>query len=419
VSNYDLLVIGGGPAGMMAAARAGERGRRVLLLERGPSLGRKLLITAGGRCNVTNSAPLPEFLDAFGRQGGFLRDAMTRFGNAELLDWLHHRGVRTVAERKGRIFPESQQAATVLDALRAALQPGGVEVRLNQRVESLRIEQGNLRGVSVAAHSALRNPQSAIVCSSVLIATGGLSYPATGCTGDGYALARQAGHSIVEPYPAIIAFETAEPWPRNIQGTPIKNVSVVARHDGRKLAENFGEALWTHYGISGPAILDISGTVVLALRRGGAVTLELDLRPGETAESLDERLLHAIKKEGKKQISTVLAGWIAERTAAQLLQLAEVDPRKKMSQCSKSDRKRIVRLVKHLELRVRGHRPIEEAIVTGGGVPLGEVDPKRMESRLLKNLFFAGEVLDLAGPSGGYNLQAAFSTGYLVGESVG
>ena len=419
MSNYDLLVIGGGPAGMMAAARAGERGRRVLLLERGPSLGRKLLITAGGRCNVTNSAPLPEFLDAFGRQGGFLRDAMTRFGNAELLDWLHHRGVRTVAERKGRIFPESQQAATVLDALRAALQPGGVEVRLNQRVESLRIEQGNLRGVSVAAHSALRNPQSAIVCSSVLIATGGLSYPATGCTGDGYALARQAGHSIVEPYPAIIAFETAEPWPRNIQGTPIKNVSVVARHDGRKLAENFGEALWTHYGISGPAILDISGTVVLALRRGGAVTLELDLRPGETAESLDERLLHAIKKEGKKQISTVLAGWIAERTAAQLLQLAEVDPRKKMSQCSKSDRKRIVRLVKHLELRVRGHRPIEEAIVTGGGVPLGEVDPKRMESRLLKNLFFAGEVLDLAGPSGGYNLQAAFSTGYLVGESVG
>jgi predicted Rossmann fold flavoprotein len=410
--DYDLLVIGGGPAGMMAAARAGERGRRVLLLERGPSLGRKLLITAGGRCNVTNYAPLPEFLKAFGRQGGFLRDAMTRFGNAELLDWLHHRGVRTVAERKGRIFPESQQAATVLDALRAALLAGGVEVRLNQRVESLRIEQGNLRGVSAAAHSALDS-------SAVLIATGGLSYPATGCTGDGYALARQAGHSIVEPYPAIIAFETAESWPRNIQGTPIKNVSVIARHDGRKLAENFGEALWTHYGISGPAILDISGAVVLALRKGGAVTLELDLRPADTAESLDERLLHAIKKEGKKQISTVLAGWIAERSAAQLLQLAEVDPRKKMSQCSKSDRKRIVRLVKHLELRVRGHRPIEEAIVTGGGVPLSEVDPKRMESRLLKNLFFAGEVLDLAGPSGGYNLQAAFSTGYLVGESIG
>jgi predicted Rossmann fold flavoprotein len=412
VSDYDLLVIGGGPAGMMAAARAGERGRRVLLLERGPSLGRKLLITAGGRCNVTNSAPLPEFLDAFGRQGGFLRDAMTRFGNAELLDWLHNSGVRTVAERKGRIFPESQQAATVLDALRAALLAGGVEVRLNQRVESLRIEQGNLRGVSAAAHSALDS-------SAVLIATGGLSYPGTGCTGDGYALARQAGHSIVEPYPAIIAFETAESWPRNIQGTPIKNVSVIARHDGRKLAENFGEALWTHYGISGPAILDISGAVVLALRKGGAVTLELDLRPADTAESLDERLLHAIKKEGKKQISTVLAGWIAERSAAQLLQLAEVDPRKKMSQCSKSDRKRIVRLVKHLELRVRGHRPIEEAIVTGGGVPLSEVDPKRMESRLLKNLFFAGEVLDLAGPSGGYNLQAAFSTGYLVGESIG
>ena len=416
MSNYELLVIGGGPAGMMAAARAGERGRRVLLLERGPSLGRKLLITAGGRCNVTNSAPLPEFLKAFGRQGGFLRDAMTRFGNAELLEWLHNSGVRTIAERKGRIFPESQQAATVLDALRAAMQAGAVEVRLNQRVESLRIEQGNLSGVFAAAPSGA--PRSAIASAGVLIATGGLSYPATGATGDGYALARQAGHSIVEPYPAIVAFETAESWPRNIQGTPIKNVSVIARHDGRKLAENFGEALWTHYGISGPAILDISGAVVLALRKGGAVTLELDLRPGDTAESLDERLLHAIKKEGKKQISTVLGGWIAERTAAQLLQLAEVDPRKKMSQCSKSDRKRIVRLVKHLELHVRRPRPIEEAIVTGGGVPLSEVDPKRMESRLLKGLFFAGEVLDLAGPSGGYNLQAAFSTGYLVGETA-
>ncbi len=418
---YDLVVIGGGPAGMMAAARAGERGRRVLLLERGPSLGRKLLITAGGRCNVTNSAPLPEFLNAFGRQGGFLRDAMTRFGNVELLEWLHHSGVRTVEERKGRVFPESQQAAVVLEALRTALQAAAVEVRLNQRVESLRIEQGNLSGVSVAppsAQSAFRNLQSAIESRAVLIATGGLSYPATGSTGDGYALARQAGHSVIAPYPAIVAFETVETWPKIIQGTPIKNVSVIARHEGRKLAENFGEALWTHYGISGPAILDISGTIVLALRKGGAVTLELDLRPADTEDSLDERLLYAIKKEGKKQISTVLDGWIAERTAAQLLQLAGIDARKKMSQCSKSDRKRIVRLVKHLELHVRGHRPIEEAIVTGGGVPLNEVDPKRMESRLLKGLHFAGEVLDLAGPSGGYNLQAAFSTGYLVGETA-
>jgi hypothetical protein len=440
VSSYELLVIGGGPAGMMAAARAGERGRRVLLLERGPSLGRKLLITAGGRCNVTNSAPLPEFLQVFGRQGGFLRDAMTRFGSAELLEWLHARGVRTVAERKGRIFPESQQAVTVLDALRAAMQAGGVEVRLNQRVQSLWIERGNLSGVFTKApsarrqarspeqeantreqtpHSALSPQHSPIGAAAVLIATGGLSYPATGATGDGYALARQAGHSIVEPYPAIIAFETVESWPRNIQGTPIKNLSVVARHDGSKLAENFGEALWTHYGISGPAILDISSAVVLALRKGGAVTFELDLRPADTEESLDERLLHAIKKEGKKEISSVLAGWIAERTAVQLLQLAEVDPRKKMSQCSKSDRKRIVRLVKRIELHVRRPRPIEEAIVTGGGVTLSEVDPKRMESRLLKGLYFAGEVLDLAGPSGGYNLQAAFSTGYLVGESVG
>ena len=427
---YDLIVVGGGPAGMMAAGRAAEIShRRVLLLERGPSVGRKLLITAGGRCNVTNTAPLEEFLRAFGRQGGFLRDALTRFGNAELLEWLHARGVKTVEERKGRVFPESQQSADILRLLQDYMNAGGVEVRLRERVESLWIENGALLGVYVAhppsgvirespAEGGWATPKLCYRAPAVLIATGGLSYPATGCAGDGYALARQAGHTIVEPYPAIVAFETAESWPKNIQGTPIKNVSIVARHDGRKVAENFGEALWTHYGLSGPAVLDISGPIVLALRRGSKVTLELDLRPADTEEELDERLLHAIKKEGKKQISTVLGGWIAERTAAQLLQLAEIDPRKKMSQCSKSDRRRIVRLVKHLELRIRGHRPIEEAIVTGGGVSLSEVDPKRMESRLLKGLFFAGELLDLAGPSGGYNLQAAFSTGRLAGESI-
>lgn len=406
----DLIVVGGGPAGMMAAGRAAERGRRVRLLERGPALGRKLLMTATGRCNVTNSAPLTEFLDAFGRQGGFLRDSLAGFGNTELLDWLHVRGIETVEERKGRVFPATQDARTILHALTGYLAQGGAEVRLNERVVRLRIEDGAVTGVETAAE-AHRAP-------NVLIATGGLSYPATGSTGDGYELARQAGHTLVDTYPAIIGLETAEDWPQRIQGTPIKNVSIRVRQENARLTETFGEALWTHYGLSGPAVFDISRDVVLALRKAGAVTLELDLRPNDTEDALHERLLYAIKKDGKKQVDTVVSDWAPGRTATLLVELAGVDPKKKMNQCSKSDRKRIVRLIKRLDLHVRRPRPVAEAIVTGGGVALHEIDPRRMESRLCKGLFFAGEILDLAGPTGGYNLQEAFSTGRRVAESV-
>lgn len=408
---FDFIVVGGGPAGMMAAGRAGERGKRVLLLERGPALGRKLLITATGRCNVTNSAPVDDLMKAFGRQGGFLRDAFSVFNNQDLLDWLHSRGVKTVEERKGRVFPESQKAETVLNALKEYLRAGHVDVQLNQRVKALRIEAGVLHGVETENNVFHEAP-------NCLIATGGMSYPGTGSSGDGYTLARQAGHTIVPPWPAIVAFETSERWPARIQGTPIKNVRVIAYSGDRKIAENFGEGLWTHYGISGPVILDMSRDIVPTLGKDVPVRLELDLRPGDTEEALDERLLFSIKKEGKKQIDSVVGNWIAQRAATALLTTHEVDPRKKMCQCGKSDRRKIVRLIKHLEVHVTRPRPIEEAIVTGGGVALGEVNSKRMESRLVKGLFFAGEVLDLAGPSGGYNLQAAFSTGWLAGESV-
>jgi len=393
----------------MAAGRAAERGRRVLLLEKGSALGRKLLITAGGRCNVTNSAPLPEFLKTFGRQGEFLRDAFKGFSNLELLAWLHARKIETIEERKGRVFPASQDARVILRALLDFMASAGVEVQVQRPVEKLWIEGGALRGVEAGGR--IESPR-------VLLATGGLSYPATGSTGDGYALAREAGHSIAPTFPAVVAFETVETWPREIQGTPIKNVHLRATSGERKIAEIFGEALWTHYGISGPAVLDISREIVPMLAAGDPVTLRLDLRPNDTEEALDERLLFAIKKDGKKQVLSVLGDWVAARTAVALLRLCEVDPKKKMNQVGKSDRKRIVRIVKRLELHLARPRPIEEAIVTGGGVALSEVDPRRMESRLLKGLHFAGELLDLAGPSGGYNLQAAFSTGYLVGDVV-
>ena len=278
---------------------------------------------------------------------------------------------------------------------------------------SLTIENGKVVGVASRGRK-WRAP-------SVLIATGGLSYPATGCTGDGYDLARQAGHTVVPTYPAIVALETKEPWPGRVQGTPIKNVLIrvrVPRAQERRITETFGEALWTHYGISGPAIFDISREVVLALRAGQEVVLELDLRPSDSEEALDRRLLEAIKGRGGNQVATVLSDWVALRAATLLLKLNGIEPRKKMNQCSRSDRRRIVKFLKHLELRVAGPRPIQEAIVTGGGVSLEEVDPQRMESRLVRGLFFAGEVLDIDGPSGGFNLQAAFSTGWLSGQSI-
>ena len=411
MATADLIVVGGGPAGMMAAGRAAERGRRALLLERGPTPGRKLLLTATGRCNITNSAPVPEFLAAFGRHGGFLRPALTRFGASELLGWLHRSGVPTVEERKGRVFPASQSARSILDALLQYLAAGPVTLACEQRVESLWLDQGRLRGVIVGGrqHAA----------AAVVLATGGLSYPGTGSTGDGYTLARQAGHSIVETFPALVALETEEAWPESAQGTPIKNVRITARCPDGAMAEVYGEALWTHFGLSGPGILEISRPVVLARRAGQPVTLELDLRPHDPPAALQERLLHAIKRQGKAQIGTIVAGWVAQRTAQIVLRLAGVEPGTRMNQCSRSERRRIVETVKRLTLHVARPRPIREAVVTGGGVALAEVDASTMASRLLPGLYFAGELLDLDGPSGGFNLQAAFSTGYLAGDSIG
>jgi hypothetical protein len=315
-----------------------------------------------------------------------------------------------------------------------------VDVQCDARATRLAIENGRVAGVGVS--NRIHRGRN------VLIATGGLSYPATGSTGDGYDLAGQAGHSIIAPFPSLVALETEEEWPRKIQGTPIKNVSISAtakmgtvplsvavrdcphfppdrpaatnerRGARRKIADVFGEALWTHYGISGPAILDISRRIVLELRDGSKVELELDLRPSDTEEKLDEKLLHAIKKKGNVLVRSIIADWVPDRTAAVLLELAEIDPHKKMNQCSRSDRKRLVQTVKHLCLHVTRPRPIEESIVTGGGIALTEVNAKTIESRLVNGLYFAGELLDLDAPSGGYNLQAAFSTGYLVGESV-
>jgi len=262
-------------------------------------------------------------------------------------------------------------------------------------------------------------PRQIVRSGSVLIATGGLSYPATGSTGDGYELARQAGHSIVPTYPAVGGLESVEVWPRELQGTPTGEIAITAISGTRRvLARASGQCVWTHYGISGPAVLDVSEAAVRALRAGDEVSLELDLLPGISEREFADELLRACSGRGRQKIETVLSSWVPRRTAAALMEQGGAPPGKKMSQCSRKERERLAALVKRLRLRVARPRPIEEATVTGGGAALNEVDPRRMESRLVRGLHFAGEVLDLQGPCGGYNLQAAFAAGWLAAEAI-
>jgi predicted Rossmann fold flavoprotein len=317
--------------------------------------------------------------------------------------------VETVVENKGRVFPKSQKADSVLKALETYMRDFQVEIQTNTHVLRLESENNHVKGVETNYGN--------IFGHNVLIATGGLSYPATGSTGDGYKLASSAGHSIYPTYPAIIAFESEETWVKSLQGTPIKNVNISAYQLNKKIAEHFGEALFTHYGISGPAILDMSKQLVECLPNG-FIQIHIDFKPNRSTEELDSILLNQIKRQGGKAVKSCLTIFVPEKLAPILLGLCNIEPHKKASQITTPERRKILKQLKGLHLTLLRHRPIEEAIVTAGGVNLDEVDAKTMESKLLKGLYFAGETLDIDGPTGGFNLQAAFSTGYLAGNSV-
>lgn len=406
---YDFIVIGGGPAGMMAAGRAGERGKKVTLLEKKEHLGKKLLMCATGRCNVTNTASLDVFIKAYGRGGHFLRTALETFDNEKLRSFLLSYGVETVVENKGRVFPKSQKADSILKVLETYMHDHQVKIQTNSQVLRLKLEGNCVSGVETN--------NGKIFGRNVLVATGGLSYPVTGSTGDGYILASAAGHTILATYPAIIAIETLETWVKSLQGTPMKNVHIAAYQSGRRIAEQFGEALFTHYGVSGPTILDMSKRIVECLPKG-SVQIHIDLKPHHTLEELDTILLSQMKRHGSKAMKSCLTFFIPEKLASVLLNLCNIDPQKKASQITTPERKRILKQLKGLHLTFIRHRPIEESIVTAGGVSLDEVDAKTMKSNLVEGLYFAGEVLDVDGPTGGFNLQAAFSTGYLAGDSM-
>jgi predicted Rossmann fold flavoprotein len=410
-----IVVVGGGPAGLMAAGRAAELGASVLLLEKMPRPGMKLGLTGKGRCNITNIAPIESFLERFGPNGRFLRQAFHSFFSDDLVGFLESLGVATVTERGGRVFPESQDAGDVVRALTRWAGERGVRVRTGARALEPVLEDGRPAGMRWAAVDGADGTEAA---DAVVVATGGLSYPGTGSTGDGYGFARSAGHAVEDPRPALVPLVTAGSTAARLQGLALKNVELTLRVDGRPAASGFGEMLFTHFGLSGPIVLTASLAAVDALRSGKTVEACVDLKPALDGTKLDQRLMRDLSEHGRMEATNWMKFLLPRKMIPFCLEACRIDPGRLGNQVTAEERKRLLHWLKDLRLRVTGHRPVSEAIVTAGGVRLSEIDPRTMESRLVPGLYFCGEVLDLQADTGGYNLQAAFSTGRMAGEAA-
>lgn len=404
-----VIVLGGGPAGMMAAITAASRGARVVLLEKKPSVGKKLSITGKGRCNLTSSVGIDEFVDHYPGNGRFLYSALHQFSNHDLMAFFESQGVRLKVERGNRVFPVSDQANDIVQALRQSLADRQVEIITNLSATRLQNMEGSISGVDT--------PSGRVDGQAIIIATGGLSYPSTGSTGDGYRLARQVGHHIIEPRPGLVPLVVQEAWVQRLQGLSLRNVRAVSYdHTGKKINQACGELLFTHFGVSGPIVLSMSSDMIRSwYQHRQNLTLILDLKPALTPETLDERVLRDFSKNVRKQFKNALDDLLPRLLIPVIVELSGIDPLKPCHGVTRQERLRLVELLKGLCLTITGPRPIKEAIITAGGVDVAQVDPRTMASRLVQGLYFAGEVLDVDGYTGGFNLQAAFSTGYVAG----
>lgn len=412
MSRPRVIVIGGGPAGIMAAGKAAECGAEAILLEKGPTLGRKLCICGKGRGNITNTADLQRFIEAFSPNGKFLYGAFSRFFRDDLLDLLQRYDLKVKTERGGRVFPVTDHAADVVHALERWMSSVGVDIRTGFPARSIVVESGLVVGVVV--HGGIMK------ANSVVIATGGASYPKTGSTGDGYALAKEAGHSIIAPEPALSALTTSEGWVKDLQGLSLRNVRVtltIDRPDAKQtqIASGFGEMLFTHFGVSGPIILTLSRPARPYLR-SRSVTISIDLKPGLTEEQLHARLIRDFAQN--RHSGNYLRALLPRTLIDVFLNLAGIASDTPTNTITSQQRSRIVSLLKDFRLTATGLRPLEEAIVTAGGVPTKEIDPTTMMSKLVGGLYFAGEVIDIDAETGGFNLQAAFSTGSVAGGAA-
>lgn len=404
-----VIIIGAGAAGLMAAVSAANNGAEVLLLEKMSSPGRKILITGKGRCNFTNRCELADFPKYFPNNSAFLYSALRAFDNQDLIDFFAARGVPSKVERGGRLFPVSDKASDIVGALEKAVRQAGVRIKTNCAVQSIRTEGNRATGVVCGTEF--------FPADAVILATGGLSYPGTGSTGDGYRMAKELGHSVTPLAPALVPLETVESWVKELQGLALKNVEAVIRVNGRKVHSEFGEMMFTHFGISGPIVLSLSQAVSKALKQTPIpeIVAEINLKPALTPEILDKRLQRDFSAFVRKQFKNALGELLPTKLIPVIIRLSGIQPEKHVHQITREERRHLVELLQNLRITIRGTRPVAEAVVTAGGVNVKEIMPKTMGSRLVSGLFFAGEIIDVDGYTGGFNLQAAFSTGFIAG----
>lgn len=404
-----VIVIGAGAAGLMAAGKAAERGLEVLLLDKNDRTGKKLLISGKGRCNITNDTDIEGLINNIPGNGNFLYSSFYTFSNADLLELLHKEGLETKVERGGRVFPVSDSARDVVLILQRFAEKRGVKIRLNSAVEKIEVKNGSVSGVK------LRNG-SYFDCDCAIIATGGASYPGTGSTGDGYEMAKKLGHTVKELKPSLVPLLVGEKWIAELQGLSLKNISItIIDKKGRKIYTDFGEMLFTHFGVSGPVILSSSRHILNYGYKD--VKLMIDLKPALSEETLDARLQRDFEKFSRKQFKNSLDDLLPQKMIPVFIMLSQIPEEKPVNQITKAERRVLVKLLKAFTLEITGSRPISEAIVTVGGVCTDEINPSTMESKLVKGLYFAGEVIDVDAYTGGFNLTIAFSTGCLAGLS--
>lgn len=410
-----VIVIGGGPAGMMAAISSAEKGNEVILLEKMQSLGRKLLITGKGRCNITSSLDMEEFIKNTPGNGMFLYSCYKQFTNQDMIRFLNEEGLEVKEERGNRIFPVTDKSLDVLKCFTKKIKDLPIKVEYNTTVQEILTENHQVIGVKTI--------NNVIKADKIILATGGKSYPLTGSTGDGYELARKLGHTITKIKPSLVPLESYDKdICKNLQGLSLKNVKIQLKdiEKNKIIYEDFGEMIFTHFGVSGPTILSSSAHLVRYKNieeklKNNKVILKIDLKPALTEEKLNERILRDFSKQNNKQFKNSLNELLPQKLIQTVVEISNIDPNKKVNEIKKEERKRLVSLLKEFCLKIKGFRPIEEAIITSGGINIKEINPKTMESKIVEGLYFAGEIIDVDSYTGGFNLQIAYSTGYVAG----
>ena len=427
----QVIVIGGGAAGMMAAIGAAKEGARVTLLEQNEKTGKKIFITGKGRCNLTNACEQEDFFSHVISNGKFLYSAFYQMDNQSVMDFFENAGCRLKVERGDRVFPVSDHSSDVIAALNRQMEKEGIKVCLHTKVKELltTVESGNREYAAEDVNGAQSQPEELRImgvkladgrvlnADAIIVATGGKSYETTGSTGDGYGFAEGVGHTVKEVKPALVPFTVRESWCMELQGLSLKNVAITLKSDKKKIYEGFGEMLFTHFGVSGPLILSASSYYVKKFY-GMPVQLLIDLKPALTREQLDKRLLKDFDENKNRQFKNALDGLFPSKLIPIMIRLSGISPEKRVNEITREERSHLIECTKALALTVTGTRDFKEAIITQGGVRVKEVNPSTMESKLVKGLYFAGEVLDLDAVTGGFNLQIAWSTGYLAGVSA-